>query len=436
MRRKTIAEKLANRRFKIPNRFFYSIYHFLGTGPLVAGKYHPKYTIRDNINDCQGPAFLIWNHQSRRDHAFLMEATYPRRLNIVAGYNEFFRGHLHTVFQMVNIIPKKNFTNDLVGVRGMNAIIRQGGVVCFSPEGSSSVNGSNQPIVAGTGRFLQFYDVPVYMVKLKGAYLTNTKVDQADRLGEVEVELFRLFSPEELKKLTPEQIDQRINQEFTFDDYAFNKKKRVRYKNNGNICHNLADLCYRCPKCGQEFTMVSDKDYIKCTACGNGATCDDYYTFHPFDEKCVIPESPTQWDNQQREVIAKEIRKNEHYAYTDYVQVGCLPKYHYIKHKQSSEYCGEGELTFDHQGIHFVGSKFGEPWTFDLSYKTIFTALQVTDLSFYCFYVGEEYFEFYPAVRSSEKVRLLVEEMHRLHFNTWKNLPSLQYLYQDDKSEK
>lgn len=428
----TLQDKLNRRHYKIPNPFFYWIYSF-ASRRIIAKKYHPTYVIKDNINDCHGPAFVIWNHQSRRDHAFITAITPPRRINILAGYNEFFRSHLHQVFKLMNIIPKKNFTNDVASLRGMNEIIRKGGVVCFSPEGVSSNNGMNQPICSGTGRFLQFYHIPVYVVSLKGSYLTNTKIDEADRIGEVEVELSLLFSPDDLNKMTPEQIENTINDKFTFDDYAYNKKKHVAYANDGNICRHLYDLCYRCPKCGEEFHMEADKNYVQCPHCGNGATMDDYYDFHPYNDECVIPESPCEWDIMQRETIVKEIREDPHYCFKEHVKVGYLPPDHYVKDKKTTELCGEGELSIDHQGIHFVGTKLDKPWSFDLNYKIYFTCTSVTDLSFFFFYVNGEYHDFFPTRPCVEKIRLLVEEMHRLHVNYWKNLPSQQYLYSTAK---
>ncbi|MBO7397957.1 MAG: hypothetical protein J6V10_02575, partial [Clostridia bacterium] len=111
--KESLQMQLAKRKYKIPNRFYYWIYHFIMSG-FVAKKYRPHVTVKDSVSDCDGPCFLIWNHLSRLDHAFVMQAAYPRPINIVAGYNEFFRSHLHTVFKMMNIIPKKIYTSDML----------------------------------------------------------------------------------------------------------------------------------------------------------------------------------------------------------------------------------------------------------------------------------------------------------------------------------
>lgn len=62
-----------------------------------------------------------------------MKAAYPDRYNMAAGYNEFFRAHLYLVFKFNQIIAKKIFTNDRAGLKTMNGIIKQGGIMTFSP---------------------------------------------------------------------------------------------------------------------------------------------------------------------------------------------------------------------------------------------------------------------------------------------------------------
>ena len=56
---------------------------------IVGRKYHAEFKIIDDIKDCEGPCFVIFNHLSRIDHFYTNEITYPRRVNMMAGYNEF-----------------------------------------------------------------------------------------------------------------------------------------------------------------------------------------------------------------------------------------------------------------------------------------------------------------------------------------------------------
>ena len=425
-----LQDELLHRKYKLPNPFFSWIYYVVGKTNLLGAKYHCHYDVQDKTSDCKGPCFLIWNHQSRRDHTFLTTANWPRKLSIVCEYNSFFRSHLHFAFKLGRVIPKKVFCNDMAGVRAMRDIIKQGGCVAFSPEGTSSIFGDNQPIVPGTGRFLKAFNIPVYCGYMQGSYLTNNKIDANDRLGEVYYQQKLLFSKEDLQRLTGEEIEDIINKEFHHDDYEWNKKHHIKYDSKGEICTNLADIGYRCPRCGAEFKMVAKSNFIKCEACGNGATMDDYYDFHPYDEKCVIPETPSAWAHQERAILVDEIRKDPNYSFKVHVKVGILPKDHYVDKSMTTEIVGEGEYEINHSGVHFRGTKNGEPFSFDLDYKTVWTYPMTVDLSIFSLYINEEYHDFYPDYRCVGKVIMLTEEMHRLHVNKFKNFPWFDYMYE------
>ena len=329
---------------------------------------------------------------------------------------------------MNRILPKKVFANDMAGVRAIRDIIKQGGVVAFSPEGTSSIFGDNQPIVPGTGRFLQAFNVPIYSMSLQGSYLTNNKISSDDRIGEVYGQLKLLFSPEDLKKMKPDEIEAKINEDFHHDDYEWNKIHHVKYNSKGKICTNLHDILYKCPKCGAEFEMVAENDYIKCNHCGNMATMDDYYDFHPTEGSKVI-DTPSHWAHWERKQIIDEIRKDPNYSFSVNVEVGYLPKDHYVDKSITTEKCGKGVFTIDHKGVHFKGEKHGKEWSFDFDYKSIWTYPMTVDVTIFSLYVNDEYYDFYPEYHCVGKVLMLTEEMHRLHVNKWKNFPWFDDMY-------
>ena len=424
--------ELAKRQYKKPNIIPYLIYYVVGRTPLLGGKYHPKFKRVDKLPK-KGPAFIIWNHQSRRDHTFITTLAWPRKISIVAEYASFFREHLHWPFKMMNIIPKKVFTNDMISMRAIHGIIKQGGIVAFSPEGTSSIFGDNQPIVPGTGRFLQAFGVPVYVVNMQGSYLTNNKICSDDRPGKVFAKLKLMYTPEDLKKKTPEEIDNEINLEFKHDDYKWNKEQHIRYKSKGNICTNLHDMLYKCPRCGKEFEMEASGNHIVCKHCGNGATMDDYYDFHPYDENCIIPDTPTDWVHRERLDIINEIRQDPNYSFKVNVKLGTIPKDHYIPKTEVSEIVGDGVYEIDHKGVHFKGTKSGEPFSFDVDYKTLMTYPISVDLSVFSLFVNGEEYDFYPDYHCVGKIIMLTEEMHRLHINKFKNFPWFDYMYEDKK---
>ena len=305
--KKNLPEKLASRRIRRPAPVIYPILVQV-MRLLYEKKLGMRFERRVDVKSIKGPFIVVGNHASRLDYLYMAFAMKGHRLNFVAGYNEFFRSHLKFILRFMNVIPKKNFTPDMYAMREMRRIIKKGGALAIFPEGMSSISGANQPVAIGSGTFIKLMGVPVYMTRISGGYLTSTKNCLDERPGRVDVVLDTLFTAEELKTITPAQIEDRLNSELYNDDYAWNKKARAEFDGKGRIAHDMHTLLFKCPRCGREFAMKGEGDTIRCLECGNGARVNGYYDLIPFDDKCVIPETPRAWFDWEREQVRQEIQ--------------------------------------------------------------------------------------------------------------------------------
>ncbi len=423
----SISQKLRKRKYKPTSKFIAWIYKTIMLD-IVGRKYKPNFKIIDDVNDCKGPCFVVFNHLSRIDHMYVMGACYPRVTNMMAGCSEFYRSKFSFIFGLNKVIPKKNYSPDNLAIQGVSKVIKKGGCVTFSPEGLASDYGGNKPVVPGTSKMFKHFKCPVYFCHLEGQYLQNTKVCLDERLGETYATMSLLFSKEDVEKLSVEEMDEIMNEKFRRNEYAWNKEKKIKWDTKGRICHRLEDFCYKCPKCGAEFTMKGEGDKITCSNCGNGATMDDYYQFHPY-ENAVIPESPFDWVEWERREIIKEIRENPDYRFEDDCQIGNLDEYKLLKNNKTSFIVGEGKIWIDHKGLHYKGTRNGEPYEFTADYNNLYTLITEVDSSFFNFYLKGEYFDIFPKNQTVGKFSLLVEEMHRYHVNYYKNFKWNEHYY-------
>lgn len=422
-----ISEKLMKRKYRPANRFIYWIYKTVMLG-FVGKKYNPKFHIIDKIED--GPCFVIFNHLSRIDHMYVMGATYPRITNMMAGYSEFYREKFSFIFGLNKVIPKKNYYADTLPIKAVASVLKKGGCVTFAPEGLASDHGGNKPIVPGTSKMFKHFKVPVYLCYLEGQYLQNTKVCLDVRLGETHATLTKLFSAEDVQNLSVEEMDDIINEKFRRNEYEWNAEKQIKWDTKGRICHRLEDICYKCYKCNSEFTLKGEGDKIVCSKCGNGATMDDYYAFHPY-EGAVIPKTPFDWVEKERMDIIKEIRENPNYVFEDECEIGNLDEYKLVKGAAETSFkVGSGKLWIDHQGLHYKGTRHGEPYEFLADYKQLYTVITENDASYFNFYLKGEYFDIFPKHQTVMKFYLLIEEMHRLHINYYKPFKWNEYMYE------
>ena len=424
----TIAQKLSKRKYKPAPRIIAGIYKFLMVD-IVGRKYNPHFHIIDDVNKCDGPCFVIFNHLSRLDHIYVMGACYPRITNMMAAYNEFYRKKFSFLFGLNKVIPKKNYYTDKLSIRGVSEVIKAGGCVTFAPEGLACDLGGNKPIVPGTSKMFKHFKVPVYLCYLEGQFLQNNKTCLDERYGETHATMSLLFSKEDVANLSVEEMDDIINEKFRRNEYEWNAEKKIKWNTRGRICHRLEDYCFKCPKCGKEFTMKGEGDKITCSNCGNGASMDDYYQFHPF-ENAVIPQTPFHWLEQERMDLVKEIRENPDYFFEDECQIGNLDEYKLVGNNKTTFIVGEGKIRIDHQGFHYTGTRNNQPYEFTVDYKNLYTLITPTDASFFSFYYKGEYFEFIPKHQTVGKINLLVEEMHRYHVNFYKNFKWNDYMYE------
>ena len=416
----TLQEKLEARKIKKPG----FIYWLLGGvwKLLFLKKYNVHYKFNIDVKKLKGPYIVVSNHASRLDYIYSGLAFYPQKLNFVAGYNEFFRSHLQGVFKLLRVIPKRNFTSDIHTVKEVLRILKDGGKIMLYPEGMSSIGGGNQPCALGSGKLIKHCKVPVYMTKIKGGYLTNTKYCLDERIGRVDVEVDQLFSVEDIEKMSADEIQSKLDQAIKHNDYDWNKTERVAFKGKGRMAHNLHHLLYWCPKCGKELTMKGHDNVIECLECGNKAILNEYYDLLPENETCVIPETPSKWFNDER-LRVRELVKDDNFIYQEHIKLGVLPKYKYLKNKATSEIVGDGLLTITKKAFVFEGTKDNQPFKLEIDPKTLPTFGMCTDVTFFYTFDNGVYYEFIPDGETTAKWLLSVEEVHRAVGGKWQDFP-------------
>lgn len=416
----TEQEKLEARHLKPVPRL---PYHFMAllSKALYAKKCGVSFKYNVDLAPYRGkPYVVVANHASRLDHAFTAPAFYPDTMNFVVGYNEFFRSHLAGLMRTMQVVPKKNFTPQPYSIRQIIRIIKQGGRIMIMPEGMSSISGANQPVALGSGKLLKLLGVPVFCTKISGGYLTSTKYCLDERPGRVEVDVDLLFTPEQLRDMSAEELQHGLNAKLWHDDYKWNKTARVKFAGHGSMAKNIHQLLFWCPKCGAELQMEDSGDTIRCKSCGNSATFNEYCDLVPDNADCVIPDTPRVWFDMQRAHM-RECVSREGYTLSEHVKLGVLPKYGYLKNQETSIVVGDGVLTLDRAGLHFDGTKNGEKYGFFVPIHQLPTYGMCTDVSRFYTFVDGEFTEFYPDGDTAEKWMMATEEMHRVTGGPWQD---------------
>ena len=385
----TLAQRLAKRREHKPNPVLYAILYVVVL--IMKRRLKARFIYKARPAKDKGPFVLVSNHASRNDYIFTAPAVWPRRLNYVVGYNEFFRFPTALLLKAAQVIPKRNFVSDVHTIQSIMRIIQKGGHVMFMPEGMSSITGMGQPVMPGTGKLLKKLGVNVYYTKISGGYLSYTKHCLDERIGRTEVVVDKMFSPEDLASMTDVQIEDRMNRLLAHDDYIWNSDKHIEFKTGQPMSKGLDTLLYLCPKCGAMYRMSCDGNRMTCTECGNTIEMGQDGSIKPVGEGSVCPPLVTDWTIMEREKAARAVQQDD-FIFSDHVKVGTLPDYKYLTGNTTAIITGEGTLTLTKAGLHYKGTLKGSETMFDIPITKLPTFGMCTDITrFYTFINGVFY---------------------------------------------
>lgn len=419
----TIDERIQKTNVSAPPTFMY--WFLMQVTKVLNRLSNTHFTYRAYPAKEPGPIVMIANHASRVDYQFTGPVCYPKKLNYVVGYNEFFRFPTSWLLPKMQVIPKKNFTPDTHAVRQIMRVISSGGNICIMPEGMSSITGMAQPVIPGGAKLLKKLGVPVYYSKISGGYLTYTKHCLDQRKGRIEVVVDQMFTAQQLRNLSVEEIEDTMNRLLAHDDYMWNRKAHVRFNGKGQMAKKLDTLLYLCPKCGTTYDMECQGNTMTCRNCGNSVELDEYYQLHAA-EGSETPELVTDWTILERERAAAEVIKPD-FCHKGHVRLGVLPEKRPLTGDATSLIRGEGTLELNHSGLHFEGTLEDKSFQFSISSAQLPTYGMCTDISRFYTFVDGRFLEFYPDAGDVLLWDHLTEELHRSQGGKWQNTSYRHY---------
>ncbi len=306
-------------------------------------------TLRNEIKKQTGAFVVIANHQSMLDFVNLIGAT-RRPMSFVISQS-FFRALPLTGFmEKMGVIPKQQFQTAPHDLKQMKAVIAAGQPLVIYPAGLMCEDGLSTPIPSATYKFLKWLDVDVYAARTVGSYFVMPKWGKGLRPGRTTMDIYKLFSREELAELPIEAIAEKTDEALLFDAYAEQEQLQAVYRHNDNI-EGLEQVLYICPHCKKEHTMtVKDRSTITCTACGYTEQADRYGFLHKVGHIGQEIRHVSDWSRMIRQEIAARIRRGHLHLLQAQTEIRMLDP---NKHKFVS--VGEGTIEVAAQGIRLQG---------------------------------------------------------------------------------
>ena len=137
---------------------------YLGAATVLLPIYKIKYNVkfdRSGIKDLKGPAVVLGQHLSNKDHVLVGLTLYPRRVNFVASRHFTMKPLLKKIFSVMGVITKKMFCRDISAVKSMLSAVKDGRIIMLFPEGRLPANGKSVPVTDGTVSLIRKLGVDV-----------------------------------------------------------------------------------------------------------------------------------------------------------------------------------------------------------------------------------------------------------------------------------
>ncbi|MBE6949601.1 MAG: 1-acyl-sn-glycerol-3-phosphate acyltransferase [Ruminococcaceae bacterium] len=246
---------------------------------FVAKLVFKRRILRNELKGKEGPFVVIANHEAALDFVNLIGIS-KRRMSFVIS-NSFYNSLPLTKFMSkMGVIPKQQFQTTIRDMKAMKSVIDNGEPLVIYPAGLMCEDGLSTPIPAATYKFLKWLNADIYAARTTGTYFAMPKWAKGLRPGRTYIDVYKLFSKEELAAADLDTIRQKTDNALLYDAYRDQEEVLVKYRNNSNI-EGLEHVLYMCPHCHTEFSMqVKNGNTIHCTKCGYEQETDEYAFMH------------------------------------------------------------------------------------------------------------------------------------------------------------
>lgn len=390
-----------------PSRFLATVVRIVSAPTLWKTKF--SYTTERMELVGNQPCLILMNHSSFTDMKLAFGIFYPQPLGIVTSVDAM-SGILGKLMRLLGCTPTHKYVPDTSLIRDIEYMLKTNKTsVLMYPEAGYSFDGRTTTLPRKMGVLMKKLGVPVVTVITQGAFARDPLYNMLQiRDVKVSAHVKCLATAEEIKEKTVAELDALLDQDFSFDNFAWQRDNKVSidvpFRADG-----LHRILYKCPNCGTENKTEGKGIHLTCHACGKKWEMDEYGQLSACEGETEYPHIPD-WYTWQRECVRKELENGTYLLDTDVeiaIQVNldgvCL--------------IGSGRLTHDLNGFHLTGAD-GK-----LDYKQSAVASHTLYSDYYWYEIEDvigigdnefSYFCFPGADVSVTKVRLATEELYKM----------------------
>ena len=240
--------------------------------PFIKSKFNFKRNVLYQMPDV--PFVLICNHVTNLDMVWV-GLSVDKHLYFVSSEHVVRKGIGGKMVQtFFHPIVREKATVGLTTVVEMKKHLTAGHNVGLFAEGVRSADGRSNKIVPSTAAVLKKLGFTVVTFKLHGGFFTSPRWSSDIRRGEMSGELVHIYSPEDIKNMSAEELDTAINNDIYEDAYEYNKDRKIAFKSK-KAAEGIEFELVVCPKCKKMATIHSKGCTFYCD-CGLKGVYNEY----------------------------------------------------------------------------------------------------------------------------------------------------------------
>lgn len=331
-------------------KFFVFLIWILSKILLIGKKYKVE---KINMEGLKPPYMVLSNHMYFIDFELASMLTFPHRVNNVVNLDGYYRRPW--LMELIGAIGTRKFTMDLHLIKSIRKVLDRGDVLCMYPEARYSPCGITSYLPDSLGILVKRCNVPIVTVVHRGNHLHSPFWNfRKKRKVPLHTTATLTLTPEDIEKMTPQQINERLREALDYNDYRYQKENGILIK-EPTRAEGIHKILYQCPHCRTESRMNSEGCEIYCEECKKRwILCEDGSLCAKEGETEF--ESVPEWFLWQREQVEKEIEEGR-YSFFDEVDVYSQPRCWKFEHLGAATFSHDPEDGFTLKG-HYNGKDY------------------------------------------------------------------------------
>jgi len=247
-----------------------------------------KYTFTtDRVPELDEPYLMVSNHTTERDMWMTGRAS-RQPMYFVCG-EHLLRNRLYgkALRTLADPIPMPKGSAGTSAIKEMVRRLKAGKNVMLFPEGKRSYHGRTIPAPVSLGKLVKMADCALVTYRIRGGFFVQPRWSRVRQKGHVEGSVTGVWTREQLRDLTAQQITDLINEGIYENAYDTQREKMWTYRGERRA-EGMEKYLFYCPRCRRFDTMAAASDTIYCTNCSLQARFDEYGFLRseklPFDD--------------------------------------------------------------------------------------------------------------------------------------------------------